>query len=515
MVYFSKFKMVVAVCILVVSIPATSQTPGYYKDIFSDGGVHLTHDTYLDAAENLGLSVEYLCVSDTSVQNGVMIGTSEDSNGHLLYPDGQPRFRMIYTNGGQSTNHGYSLGEVGRERVRAFYNNGGSYSGSCAGAYLACIHYNPTGTNTAYYHIWPGRTESTGLADAYTGHNITSHSPLLAYFDFGNDLYVDNVRHNGGCWANEEIDVPPRTEILLRYHTPTRPAMNGKASTWAWKPDRTHGRVVVTGSHPEIASSGEVLNLMQAILLYALDGVGSPQLKAGLVNGETRIMDQSTEDTIPEFTRIGDRQYHHFSIDIPEGEQQLLIELEAETGFDFNLYANPGSFAFENEAQFVSTSEGEMHTLDITTQTSGTWYIGVECATTVDDFYYMYSGLTEVLNGVAYHITATWDTVEVVGVAELAGSPPGFEMYPNYPNPFNPSTTIRYELSEQTSVALEVYDVSGGLVASLVNEDQAAGKYQVQWSGTDNYGGRVNAGLYFCRIRAGEYSKSMKMILLQ
>ncbi len=491
-----------------------AQTPGFFKDIFCDGGAYLTSMTYFDAAETLDLSLEYLCTSDISFQNSVMVTDEIDSNGHLLYPDGAPRFRMIYTNGGTAGNHGESLGEVGRNRIRTYYANGGSYSGSCAGAYIASEHWAETGTHPYYYHIWPGRASSTGLTDAYTGHFIPAESALLQYFDFGEDLYIDNVRHNGGCYANEQIDYPSRSEVLLRFDYPGW-GMHQKASTWAYKPDQQQGRIVVTGSHPESAEDGERLNLMQAILLYALDGVGSPRVKADLINGELRTMDQFPEDNQPEFTRIGDLQYHHFTVMVPPEADTLTIELSAESNFDFKLYANPGDFAFQNTAQFTSPVEGTEHLIQVPVEEAGLWYVGVECISTVTAYNCVYQGQTDVLNGVAYTITATWDTVTVVGVAELLESPSEFELLPNTPNPFNPTTSIHYKLAEPAKVDLFVYDVAGRRITSLVNTHQAAGCYSVQWNGVNQSGNSVSTGVYFCRLNAGVHNQTIKMLYLR
>ena len=493
-----------------------AQSPGYYKDVFVDGGVHLTGMIDFPAAEDLSLGIEYLSTDAEGTQSAAMIANDNDSNGHLLYPDGEPRFRMIYTNGGSSASHGYSLGEIGRDRVRSFYHNGGSFMGSCAGAYISSIHCDSTGINEAYYGIWPGRTGSTGLIGSYTGQDIPVNSPLLNYFDFGNDNFIEGVRHNGGCWANEEIDFPKkRTEILLRYNIPERASMHGKASTWAYKPDDQTGRIVVIGSHPEFEQTGEVFDLAQAMLLYALDGIGSPIVKADLTNGETRTMDLFAEDSLPEYTRIGDKQYHHFTLTVPTEAKSLSIELDGEDGYDFKLYANPGDFAFENESLITSIDEGSDHTMAISLTETGTWYIGVECATTISSAGVIYWGQTEVLNGIAYTITATWDTVAVVGVADLPSTPSNFELYGNYPNPFNPSTNVRYSLTEYSNVRVTIFDVSGRPINHLRDEEQEAGTYNIRWNGTESQGLGVPTGVYFARLEAGLFSQTIKMLYLK
>lgn len=86
-----------------------TEVDGFYKDIFMSGGANLTSRKTLHAAESLGLTYEYYAGKDPVQQNKLLIGTADDENGLLLYPDGQPRFRMLYVNGGAATKHGMSL----------------------------------------------------------------------------------------------------------------------------------------------------------------------------------------------------------------------------------------------------------------------------------------------------------------------------------------------------------------------------------------------------------------------
>jgi hypothetical protein len=139
-------------------------TEGFYKDLFMDGGTGLTHRTKLYAAESLGLSYEYNARDDNGTLQYVMVANPDDANGYLLYPDGAPRFRLIYTNGGDAYVHGTAMGDTGRQRIRDFYSHGGSYSGSCAGAYLASLSNQDSGASPYFYHLWPGRTKEIGRA---------------------------------------------------------------------------------------------------------------------------------------------------------------------------------------------------------------------------------------------------------------------------------------------------------------------------------------------------------------
>jgi len=90
-----------------------------------------------------------------------------------------------------------------------------------------------------------------------------------------------------------------------------------------------------------------------------------------------------------------------------------------------------------------------------------------------------------------------------------------FYLFPAFPNPFNPSTTIAYELPEQSDVSLTVYDISGRTVSTLVNETMQPGNYEAMWNGSDVTGKSVSTGVYFARLEAGEFSSVVKMVYLR
>ena len=93
--------------------------------------------------------------------------------------------------------------------------------------------------------------------------------------------------------------------------------------------------------------------------------------------------------------------------------------------------------------------------------------------------------------------------------------PIAYTLHQNYPNPFNPITSLRYDLPEQAQVTLTVYDLIGREVTQLVNTVQEAGYRSVQWDATDLHGKPVSAGVYLYQIRAGEFVKTRKMVLLK
>jgi len=93
--------------------------------------------------------------------------------------------------------------------------------------------------------------------------------------------------------------------------------------------------------------------------------------------------------------------------------------------------------------------------------------------------------------------------------------PQGFALEQNFPNPFNPSTTIRYELPEDGLVNITIYDITGRHISTLVSSHQNAGYKSIQWNATNNHGERVSAGIYLYKIQAGEFRQTKKMVLLK
>jgi len=83
------------------------------------------------------------------------------------------------------------------------------------------------------------------------------------------------------------------------------------------------------------------------------------------------------------------------------------------------------------------------------------------------------------------------------------------------PNPFNPATTVSFELTEPSRVSLRVYDTRGALVRTLRDEALSAGKYDTRWNGRDDSGRAVATGIYFVRLVAGHRSETMKLVLLK
>jgi len=97
----------------------------------------------------------------------------------------------------------------------------------------------------------------------------------------------------------------------------------------------------------------------------------------------------------------------------------------------------------------------------------------------------------------------------------VQGIPKAYQLFQNYPNPFNPATTISYSIPRNSEVHLFIFNVLGQRIATLVNKKQLAGRYTVQWRGRNDQGLKVPSGVYFYRIRAGDFVDTKKMLLLK
>ncbi len=102
--------------------------------------------------------------------------------------------------------------------------------------------------------------------------------------------------------------------------------------------------------------------------------------------------------------------------------------------------------------------------------------------------------------------------------SDRTGIPETFSLSQNYPNPFNPTTTIRYALPSSANVKLNVYDLLGREIATLVNEEQSAGWKEVEWNARQTNGGQASAfssGIYFYKLEVGSFAEVKKLILLK
>ena len=117
--------------------------------------------------------------------------------------------------------------------------------------------------------------------------------------------------------------------------------------------------------------------------------------------------------------------------------------------------------------------------------------------------------LTHFERGVLEYVNKVNDAKEPQAVPE------GFALSQNYPNPFNPSTNFTYSLPNKADVKIAIYDLLGREINTLINESKDAGTYTISWNGRDNYNRQVATGVYFYKMQAAGFEKTMKMMLVK
>jgi hypothetical protein len=169
-----------------------------------------------------------------------------------------------------------------------------------------------------------------------------------------------------------------------------------------------------------------------------------------------------------------------------------------------------GSMDEDFQYYIVEKSSDAEFTVLESMETAEAFYVDVNYVSSVANYYRV---------AAVDHSGNQSDYSEVMDVAVVAIddelTPDVFAIHQNYPNPFNPTTQIKYDLPEDALVTINIYDVMGRSIKSLVNSNQPAGYRSIQWNATNNLGDPVSAGMYIYMIQAGEFKQTKKMVLLK
>jgi hypothetical protein len=107
------------------------------------------------------------------------------------------------------------------------------------------------------------------------------------------------------------------------------------------------------------------------------------------------------------------------------------------------------------------------------------------------------------------------DFPNVTSITRLGAVTAGYELSRNYPNPFNPSTTIEFSVPNSGKVRLDVYSITGDLVRTLWNEEVMPGQYATRWNGRDDAGRLASSAMYLYRLTAGDVVITRRMVMLK
>jgi hypothetical protein len=372
-----------------------------------------------------------------------------------------------------------------------------------------CVLWNdsPTeivGTATVTYSDIQGGWEGVGNIDAYPlfcnpddgVYTLEENSPCI-----GTGLNGDNMgAHNIGCSGKPEIininDVPNDqggnvildfnashfdTDTLFRnteiytVEIDYGEGWTGVVSTSAYGAEDYN--VLVTTPFDSSATSNGVINFRVIAAMeegnwvsepdsgYSVDNI-APEVPTGLL---ATAMDESIELS---WNVSPDEDFHYFI-------------LEKSTDSEFTDY--------ETIETIDTTYNDTEYELNVT------YYYRLAAA----DYTGNLSGYTETVETMILSIDADGLIPDV------------YALHQNHPNPFNPITTLRYDLPENGHVNITIYDMLGRQVRTLINQTQNAGFRSVIWNATNDYGKPVSAGVYLYQIQAGEFVQTKKMVLLK
>lgn len=163
----------------------------------------------------------------------------------------------------------------------------------------------------------------------------------------------------------------------------------------------------------------------------------------------------------------------------------------------------PQGFQFISGVNYVQApTRWTEYTYDLSAYDNQHVYIGIQCVSNNSMVFY--------LDRFSVHSEGG-----SVDNDDPASHPIITELKGNYPNPFNPSTSIRFSLETSSRVEIDIYNIKGQKVRSLLNEPKAAGEHNIAWDGKDGSGRLMGSGVYYYRMRTGSYVSSRKMILMK
>ncbi len=274
-------------------------------------------------------------------------------------------------------------------------------------------------------------------------------------------------------------------------------------------------------------------SLMLMLFLSSITNSQTPTYSLTARNLVTQAPDSLTFDvylfhtnasTVPEFQYCLGQYFFNFNTNIANGGS--LTYRIVNSDLPENLRPRNPSIAGNLLRLATNATPGPGNGFQISSTGNGTLVVRMSLTTTASSFALNeplnltwvnppQSGLvTKIfayINNINTEVTTPLTHNVVISVNQISTAvPERYDMFQNYPNPFNPSTKIRFDLPAASDVTLAVYDISGKLVSEMYRGKLQAGNYEYKWNA-----GNLSSGVYFYRIQAGEFTKTMRMMLLK
>ena len=362
----------------------------------------------------------------------------------------------------------------------------------------SCDEYCSEESSTEYSLIWNDEFEGNGSIDTSKWHHQTQLPNGNSWFNGEIQHYTDRL--DNSYVSNGTLKIVAKKETYTNQgHTKdyTSARLNSKYAFTYGKIEARAKLPEGVGTWPAIWMLGQNIDELGAY--WQTQGYGSaPWPQCGEIDimehwGSNQNYVQSALHTPSSYGGT----INHGGQYIPNATSQ------------FNLY----TLEWNEEKMIFSVNGNEHYTYQPNNQNMETWPFNSP------QFLLMNIAIEP---GIESNFIQTELEIDYIRIYEqitlenkLNTLPLQFKNYQNFPNPFNPSTILKYDLLKDSFVDITVYDMLGNVVNNLVNKSQNSGSHSVQWDATNNQGESVSAGVYLYKIQAGEFSQTKKMILLK
>ena len=439
------------------------------------------------------------------------MGTHLDYATVKYYPNGDTAWVRRYHGSGNDWEHSGPV--VAVDGSGNVYVTGYSYGGSETYDDYATIKYYSNG-DTAWVRRYNGPGDSTDVAydiaiDDSGNVYVTGYSygtgpnhdyATIKYDSSGNEKWVE--RYNGPGWDDDLAYAIAVDDSGYVYVTGSS-YISGEAIFITIKYHSNGDSAWVRWYH----SLGQSVDTPKDI---AVDDCGNVY-----VTGWSEVWTKSSV-TDPQYVTIkylpgGDTAWVR-TYDGPGGAGDYANALALDGSC--NVYVTGGSVGSGTHWDYVTIKYDSIGHEEWLERYSGSGTSCDEgCAVAVDDFGNVYvTGYTNDDYGTIKYVQNGNDVKDETGSRER---PPGFDLSQNYPNPFNQSTKIEFSLAKSGFVTLNIYDILGRKVRTLVSEHLSTGYKSVQWDGKNDAGKDVVSGIYFYQLRVADFSEAKKMLLLK
>ncbi len=208
--------------------------------------------------------------------------------------------------------------------------------------------------------------------------------------------------------------------------------------------------------------------------------------------------------------RSQDTQGHQYNVGWIETGERLMYTTEIAAGGTYQAHVRVASQ--DGNGLFLFVLDGQPVSAQTSVPATGGWQ---NWTTVVNDSVHLTAGTHQLMILVTrggFNLSSMTFFLTAVGIDDKndANNPLKFSLSQNYPNPFNPATTIQYAIPKTAKVVLKIYDITGKLIETLVNQTQVAGEYSINWQAKN-----LPSGNYFYKLQAGEFSQTQKLTLLK